>query len=208
MRLRLVRHGETDWNAQGRIQGHIDIPLNDRGRAQARELAQALSGSGAALVITSDLARARETAEIVAAHLGIPLQVSDRLRERRLGALQGMTAADLGASEPGFVARMVNDPGTRPEGAETLEEFRARIAAFLDDLVARPPADDVILVVHGGTVRAAMLALVGDDHRRALPRVGNCAVVRVDVDATGVRVSDDREVATDDAHTADESVAS
>ncbi|TMC46699.1 MAG: histidine phosphatase family protein, partial [Chloroflexi bacterium] len=183
LRLRLVRHGETDWNAEGRIQGHLDVPLNARGAEQARRVAEELAGSGAQLVLSSDLSRATQTAAIIAEHLGVPLVLDAGLRERNLGALQGKTAADLGGADGGqaFVSRMVNDPGARPEGGESLAEFRARLGGRIGELVARPPAADVVLVSHGGAIRAALLALLGTDRRDVVPRIGNCSVIDVEV---------------------------
>ncbi|HYG70238.1 MAG TPA: histidine phosphatase family protein, partial [Anaeromyxobacteraceae bacterium] len=91
-RLFLVRHGETDWNVAGRWQGQTDIPLNEAGRAQARELARRMRGEGIATIAASDLLRARETAEIVAAELGLEVRILDhRLREQSFGAFEGLT---------------------------------------------------------------------------------------------------------------------
>jgi probable phosphoglycerate mutase len=210
VRLRLIRHGETDWNAQGRIQGHLDIPLNQRGREQAHQLAEQLAGSGARLVLSSDLSRAAQTARIIADRLGAPLRLEPALRERNLGALQGKTAADLGGADGGqtFVARMVNDPSARPLGGESLEEFRARVAALVEELVRHPPAPDIVVVSHGGAIRAALLALVGSDRRDVLPRVGNCSVTVVAVEDGVGRVVDEAPTRADADHAVDESLAS
>lgn len=216
LRLHLVRHGETDWNQEGRIQGHIDVPLNDRGREQARALAEMLSGRGAELVLSSDLSRSSETAEIIATRLGVPLQVSEELRERHLGALQGLTARDLGAREGdpddharGFVFRTINDPGVHPEGGESLAEFRERVGAVARRLRDEPPATSIVVVSHGGAIRAILLALAGTDRRDVVPRIGNCSVMRVVIGADDrVQVEDDTLTDADDAHTADESLAS
>lgn len=209
LRLRFVRHGETDWNREGRIQGHLDVPLNARGREQARQVAEELRGSGATLVLSSDLSRARDTAVVIAEVLGVPLRVVPDLRERNLGVLQGKTAADLGASDGGmgFVSRMVNDPRLHPPGGEALDAFRERVAAFVRGLVADPPAEDIVVVTHGGVVRAALLALVGSDRRDVVARIGNCSVTEVVVDERGARVVADATSAEDAAHAADESLA-
>jgi broad specificity phosphatase PhoE len=208
--LRLVRHGETDWNAEGRIQGHLDVPLNARGIEQARRVAAELAGSGAELVLSSDLSRAAQTAAIVAERLGVPLGLDAALRERNLGALQGKTAADLGGADGGqaFVSRMVNDPSARPEGGESLEEFRARVGRRVTELVARPPAADLVLVSHGGAIRAALLALLGTDRRDVVPRFGNCSVVVVEVAGGSARVLDEAPTPADTAHSVDETLAS
>ena len=103
--LILVRHGETDWNRDGRWQGHADRSLNDRGREQSRALADALAGEDVAAVYASDLSRARETAEIVAARLGRPVGVDARLREVDVGGWSGLTMAEIEARFPMEVAR-------------------------------------------------------------------------------------------------------
>ena len=89
--LLLVRHGETDWNAEGRLQGHTDRPLNEHGRNQAKELADRLAGEGADAIYASDLARAKETAEIVGARLGLPVMIDADLREKNWGNWEGLT---------------------------------------------------------------------------------------------------------------------
>lgn len=210
LRLRLVRHGETDWNAQGRIQGHLDVPLNRRGLEQAAAVAEQLAGSGARLVLSSDLSRATQTAAIIGGRLGIPVRLDAALRERNLGVLQGKTAADLGGADGGqtFVARMINDPSARPQGGESLEEFRARVAGLIARLVGDPPAPDLVLVSHGGTTRAALLALVGGDRREVLPRVGNCSVIVVAVEAGRGRVVEASPTEVDRDHSVDETLAS
>jgi probable phosphoglycerate mutase len=100
-RILLARHGETAWNALGRLQGHTDIPLNETGRAQARALADGVAAAGIAAVVTSDLARARETGEIVAAALGLAAPVIEPgLRERRFGVFEGLTRDECATHHP------------------------------------------------------------------------------------------------------------
>src|SRR5512139_4231488 len=117
--LLLARHGETDWNAAGRWQGHTDIPLNEIGRAQAAALADRLRSEGIGAVVTSDLSRARHTAEIVAGALGVPVALVDPgLREQRFGSFEGLTPRECEERYPGDWARYVADPRAGPPGGE------------------------------------------------------------------------------------------
>ena len=149
----LVRHGETDDNAADRFQGRIYTPLNDRGRAQSRALAQALAGVGVRALYASPLARARETAEIVGAALGLEPVLDQRLMEADAGDWAGRLYADIVAGDPGaFDAWRSREPGFRFPGGESVEEQGARVAAVLRDIAAGPlPA---LVVAHGGTLRA------------------------------------------------------
>jgi uncharacterized phosphatase len=154
--VHLVRHGETDWNLQTRIQGSTDIPLNDTGREQAREAAAALAELPVGAIIASDLSRARETAEIIAAphHLGVLLD--PRLRERGFGVLEGRLNAEAAETfGPEWRARLDFSEGGVPRAESTAMHY-ARVADFFDSLRANPPAEEMIVVSHGGTVRRAL----------------------------------------------------
>ena len=153
--LLLVRHGETDWNADGRLQGHTDRPLNEYGRRQARELASRLAGEGADALYASDLARARETAEIVGVELGLPVVLDADLRERNWGTWEGLTPSERDAVE--F------------EG-ESHEEHRERIMRAVRRIAERHPGQRVVVVTHGGSMRRIQAAVMGV----ALPVVANC----------------------------------
>lgn len=151
-RLLLARHGETEWNAVGRLQGHTDIPLNDRGRTQARELASALAGHAIGRVVTSDLARARETGEIVAAALGLARpDVVPELRERRFGVFEGLTRDECMQRYPEAWQAWHARTGV-PDGAEPLDGAVARMHAALEALLAGDSAP-VLVVSHGGIMR-------------------------------------------------------
>ncbi|MFT4051670.1 MAG: histidine phosphatase family protein [Microbacterium sp.] len=153
--LLLVRHGETDWNATGRIQGATDIPLNDTGRAQARETAAALVEQFSdrhPLVVSSDLSRARETAEIIAAALGAAdPRLYPQLRERSYGVAEGLTGAELYARFGGFGRDNI-------PGAETDAQLRSRAVAAVrrvtrDARLRHAPRDiPVIAVAHGALI--------------------------------------------------------
>jgi broad specificity phosphatase PhoE len=155
--LLLVRHGETDWNAEGRLQGHTDRPLNDHGRRLAKTLAGRLAGEDIAAVYSSDLARARETAEIVADELGLPVVTDPELRERNWGNWEGLTGPERDEVE--YVGEAKDAHGKR-----VLRAVR-RIAEL-------HPGERIVVVTHGGSMRRIQAAAYG----MALPVVENCAV--------------------------------
>ena len=154
--LLLVRHGETDWNAKGRLQGHTDRPLSDFGRRQAHELAEELDDEELEAIYSSDLARARETAEIVGRKLGLPTVLDPDLREKDWGTWEGLTAAERDRVE--FVG-------------ESTEAHRDRVLDVLRRISERHPGDGRVLVVtHGGSMRRVQTVAMG----MALPVVENC----------------------------------
>ena len=163
--LIFVRHGETDWNLAGRIQGSSDIPLNDTGRRQAREAAVDLRGQldGSVAIVASDLARARETAQIIAAELALnPPRLYRRLRERAYGAGEGKTVAEA--------ADLWGPWGTaQVPGAETHDQLRRRALAAVHRVVrdvrraTAPAAASVIVVAHGGLIRELVRHVSGGD---------------------------------------------
>ena len=137
--LLLVRHGETDWNAERRWQGHADVPLNDRGREQARVLAEQLAGESIDAIYSSDLSRARDTAEIVGVRLSVPVVVDAALREIDVGPIEGMTAEETGTLD-----------GWHSEPKEAHAE---RILRAVQRIAERHPDDRVLVVTHGGSMR-------------------------------------------------------
>jgi 2,3-bisphosphoglycerate-dependent phosphoglycerate mutase len=151
----LVRHGESTWNALGLIQGQNDqAALTDRGRLQARQAAQRLGSHPIAAIFASDLRRTRETAAIVARPFGLPFTVDPALRERCFGELEGTPAETLRPEVTGIIEGRVVDPHARPAGGESLEELYARAAGFVDGLIDHGHGGDVIVVAHGGSIRA------------------------------------------------------
>ena len=153
----LARHGETDWNAQDRWQGHADTPLNERGREQARDLAARLADVPFEVVYSSDLRRARETAEIVVAGRDLAIREDPALREIDVGSWQGLTNAAIDGRE-------------RTDG-ETLAAFRDRVLAALSAIGAGHDGD-VLVVAHGGCARTLQRHLLGEP----LPTLENCGV--------------------------------
>jgi broad specificity phosphatase PhoE len=147
-RVLLVRHGQSEWNAEGRWQGQADPILTDLGRLQAREAARALGAVDA--VWASDLQRAVETAAIIADHLGVgPVVVDPDLRERDAGEFSGLTRPEIAARYPGFL-----DDGRRPPGWEPDESLVARALRALRAIAAEVPGGDVLVITHGGLVYA------------------------------------------------------
>lgn len=178
----LARHGETDWNLAGRWQGHTDVPLNATGRAQAAALAERLRGEGIAAVVASDLSRARHTAEIVAAALGVPLAFVDPdLREQRFGRFEGLTPGECEARYPEAWSRYVANPQAGAPGGESRAALLERVVRAVQGAAARR-RDPVLLVSHGGALRAllgALPAVPGEPVSGAPPKIPNAGLVRV-----------------------------
>jgi 2,3-bisphosphoglycerate-dependent phosphoglycerate mutase len=154
--LLLVRHGETDWNADGRLQGQTDTPLSDFGRDQARRLAKELESEEIEAIYASDLSRARETAEIVGERLGLPIVLDPDLREKDWGTWEGLSAVERDRVE--FVG----------ESTEAHQERMLRALRRISERHAG--AGRVLVVTHGGSMRRVQTAALG----MALPVVENC----------------------------------
>jgi 2,3-bisphosphoglycerate-dependent phosphoglycerate mutase len=158
----LVRHGETDWNRDGRFQGWADPPLNERGREQARALARTLAGERIDAVYASDLRRARETAEILAEPHGAPVVVDADLREIDVGSWSGLTRAEI---EERF-------PGADHHDGESREAHQARVVAAVERLARDHPGERILLVSHGGSLRALRRHSIGEP----LHPIENCGI--------------------------------
>ncbi|MBS0306341.1 MAG: histidine phosphatase family protein [Proteobacteria bacterium] len=180
-RVFALRHGETAWNRELRIQGHADIPLSELGRWQAGRLAEALAGEGIAAIYTSDLERAHATARALAARTGAPLAAERALRERAFGRFEGVTFADIDARWPDEARRWRRrEPDFGPGGGETLAAFYARTVAAASALAARHPGQVIALVAHGGVLDCLYRAAAGVDLQA--PRswqLGNAAINRL-----------------------------
>lgn len=152
-RIIAVRHGETAWNVDTRIQGHLDIPLNDTGQWQAQQLAQALAGEPIDAIYASDLQRAFATGQAVAAATGAPITPEPGLRERSFGHFQGRTFAEIEAELPEDALRWrKRDPHYTPEGGESLVMLRERIESIVFSLAEKHPGEQVLMVAHGGVL--------------------------------------------------------
>lgn len=189
-RFCLVRHGETDWNGEKRIQGQIDIDLNVRGEAQARAVADGLAGQSFAAVYSSDLRRAWHTARIAAAGLGLAVSPAPTLRERHFGVLQGVTASEARARLPhAHHHHQARTPDYDFDSGESLIAFAARVMRGLDELAARHPGQSVLAFTHGGVLdiayRAAMSRTLDAPRDFALP---NAALNWLERDEGGWRL--------------------
>ena len=178
-RLVLVRHGQTSWNAEQRAQGHADISLDDSGRAQAAAAAPYLAAMRPVFVRSSDLARARETAEVLAGAAGLEVHVDPRLREYDVGVRSGLTLAEFEAKHPAeYAAWLAHDESVRVDGEETTEQVRARVLPALQEgLEALAPGETGLVVMHGACLKVGLLAMLGlpDEHSRAFRGMENCA---------------------------------
>ena len=185
----LARHGETDWNREGRFQGHADPPLNATGRAQAAELAAELKAVGLAAVYSSPLRRALETAQAVAAEHSFEPVAVDALREVDVGSWQGLTRVEIETQFPAQFARWLDyDEGW--EDGESYEEMGRRAVAALLELAAAHEDERILAVTHGGPIRAAFAFADGTSHanaRRLGPRIGNVFLAEFAVEGEALR---------------------
>ena len=184
--LLLLRHGETDWNSEHRWQGHADRPLNDTGRAQAHELGEALAGRTVHAVYASDLLRARETAEIVAARLELPVGLDAGLREVDVGDWAGRVVSEIERENPeGF--RLWQDGRKGWGGGESYEEMGERVIATVRRIAASHPEETVLLVTHGGSIRACRAAAAGLTYSQSratgIVSTANCELVELHLTA-------------------------
>ncbi len=161
-RLYLIRHGETDWNIEGRWQGQADVPLNGRGRAQAARTAQALADVGLTRIYSSDLARASETAEALARVTGLPIQFEPRLREIHQGEWQGLLVTEIEARySEAFHLRKQDPLKVAPPGGETVQQVRERVVSAIEAILQRHPHERVAVVSHGFALAVALVHYQG-----------------------------------------------
>lgn len=183
-RILLTRHGETAWNALGKLQGHTDIELNDAGRGQARALADSLGAVGVTAVWTSDLARARQTGEIIAASLGLAAPIVEPdLRERRFGVFEGLTREQCATQHPEAWQAWLARTGT-PPGGEVRELAAARMSRALTR-IATQSAGTALVISHGGVMRLWLMEILG----ATVPLIGNGTTFDVEHDGTSFRAA-------------------
>lgn len=181
-RILAIRHGETAWNVDTRIQGHLDIALNETGLRQAQRLARALAARDPiAAIYSSDLQRAHQTAQAIAEATGAPLQTHVGLRERGFGVFEGKTYVEIESTWPQESERWrLRHPDWAPQGGESLLQVRERVLHTLHALASRHPGEQIVLVAHGGVMDQLYRAATGQDLQA--PRtwqLGNTAVNRL-----------------------------
>jgi 2,3-bisphosphoglycerate-dependent phosphoglycerate mutase len=161
-RITAIRHGETAWNVDTRIQGQLDIALNDKGRWQAAQAAQALASESVDAIISSDLSRAYETALAIAQPHGLTVHTNTGLREREFGLFQGKTFAEIEAQHPEEALQWRKRvPDFSPQGGESLIQFRARVVQCLQQLAAQYNGQHLVIVSHGGVLDVLYRAATG-----------------------------------------------
>ncbi len=152
MKLVLIRHGESLANAEGRLQGHLDIPLSDRGHRQAERLGERLAPLGVGALYTSTLARARETAEIIGVRLGLTLEERAALMERNVGELEGLTREEIVARFPHYMPARTETRRVEIAGFEQDDAFAQRVMQGLTTIIEAHPQQTVAVLTHGGVI--------------------------------------------------------
>ena len=180
-RIILIRHGETDWNIEGRWQGQADVALNQTGWRQAQEMAHALEAAGITAIYSSDLLRARQTAQVLADACGLPVHLDSRLREIHQGEWQGMLFSEIQARHAqAYQDQKQNPLGFAPPGGETAVEVRQRIVSAAQDLIRLHPGDTIAVVSHGFALAILIAHLRGEPFDRVwnlIPANGQWVVV-------------------------------
>ena len=187
----ITRHGETEWNAQQRIQGHTDVPLSERGRAQAQMLADRLADVPLDAVYSSDLRRAADTARALIANRPAPppLTLTAELREYHKGIFEGLTPDECERHHPAiYAASLINDLDFTPPGGEAIRQVSARLHAIVQQVRRAHPDETVLLVGHGGSLRAALVSLL------ELPPEANWKFVMHNCSLTMIRTYPDNAV--------------
>lgn len=182
LQVYLVRHGETLWNAERRIQGQSDSPLTEQGERQAQQVGERVRALGITHIIASDLGRTRQTAGYIAAACGCEVILDPRLRELDMGVLERRLVDSLTPEEEGWRRRLVDGTpdGRIPEG-ESMQELGDRVRAALNDCLELPEGSRPLLVSHGialGCLVSTILGLPAYAERRL--RLRNCSISRVD----------------------------
>jgi broad specificity phosphatase PhoE len=174
----LVRHGQSTWNREHRIQGQLDPPLSDEGRRQAELLGRRLAGRGLAAFYASDLKRAFETAEAIGALVDLVPESTPGLREIYLGEWEGLRTDEIAERFPDAWARWSEEPDwDLVPGGEGAARFEARVICTLDEIHDRHPHGDVLVVTHGGVIQVALHRVIGRPSRGLFPfKIQNASI--------------------------------
>jgi broad specificity phosphatase PhoE len=186
----LIRHGRSTWNAEHRIQGWADPPLDETGREQARQLAKRLTVNPPIILYTSPQIRALETATIIRDALNIPIVPDERLKEHGAGDLTGLTQDQVKERFPGLRQNWLQDPrNTHIPNGESYDTLATRVIEAFKDIVSRHRHELVGVVTHGGTLSVYLCHLIGTDGKRAPFRFGNCSLSIIEVNPIRPRIS-------------------
>lgn len=160
-RIFLVRHGQTDWNRQMRVQGREDIPLNDRGREQARRLARHLSQKNFSAIFASPLSRARETAEIIAANHNLTPEIASGLAEIDFGDWEGKIYEEMDEHERAAVTQWLSNPTLRSiPGGESLQQFKKRLESCYEEILDNHAGGNMAIVTHAGAIKVLVAGIL------------------------------------------------
>jgi broad specificity phosphatase PhoE len=181
--MHLVRHGRSVWNAAGRIQGQIDIELDEVGLQQAQRIADRLEQEPINAIYSSPLLRAKVTADAIAERFNLSVMSDARLMEYDFGVVSGMTWSELTENHPELVDRWLEDPWAVPvAGSEGRVNFAARVMSAMRDICARHPEERVAIIAHGGTFGVYLTAMLGLDVNRQHPfHFGNTSLSLVEM---------------------------
>jgi len=207
--LYLVRHGQTDWNAEHRLQGRADRPLNATGQLQAAAVAQRLASEPLEAIYSSDLARAMATAQAIAARHHLTVTLEPRLREISYGTWEGRTMAEIAQRYPSTLEAWRHG-GYVPEemGGEPEPAVASRVSALLEELANRPSEERIALVSHGACLRVLIALLAGGEAAARRPVVGTASLSRVLLTPSGARIlSLDERAHLEKVHAAEEAAA-
>jgi broad specificity phosphatase PhoE len=182
-RILLIRHGQTDWNVEGRWQGHMDQPLNATGLEQAQALGEYLREKSINAVYSSDLLRARVTAEQIAEMHGLTVKTDARWREQNLGVFQGLTTSEISSKYPEEMRKLrENYLDFAPPEAETRRVMQDRAFAAYSEIITNESGQDIAVVSHGGTIRVLLYKFFGDEILRR--SVHNTSISIIETDGT------------------------
>ena len=194
-RLLIVRHGETPWNAEGRLQGHADIDISEEGRQQAGKVAKRLEDTPIDVAYSSDLARAWHTAQIVLDQRNVPLHSTEGLRERYYGVFEGLTVEERQVQYPDeFAGSLIKDLEFAPPGGESARGTLERMATVIGEIKERHLNETVLIVGHGGSLLSAIIALMELPPEATWRFImGNCGLTVIDTywDNAVLRLSND-----------------